>query len=180
MVPSPTRASSNTAGRAADAFGAQAGNPVPPQPAKKASTPVPAASAAAAPGPPAGSEPPTAGADLGTFVDTAGAFDRFAARAKTPTDAPATQLGPQPGAGSGNATNTASPAAAPPSAAAPPTEPVLCPTVKGSPRLPARIGDRAVLLVRTPDATADVVLDAVSCVELARRTNPPTSAPVGS
>ena len=175
VEPSPARAKSKTTAESAEA----ATDPVPPQPAnKKASASSAAASSAsassaAASGLPAGSEPLTAPADLGTFADAASALDLFATRAAPPTDAAATQVGQPPVAGSGNATNTASPAAAPP------VEPVLCPTVKGSPRLPARIGDRAVLVVRTAAATVDVVLDAVSCTELARRSTPPTTATVG-
>ena len=178
--PSPPPASSKTTTASAEAVDAQAANPVPPQAAKKrAPAPTTASSAASAAGPPAGSEP-LATADLGTFADAASALDRFAARASAPTESASSQLGPQPSVGSRNALNTASPATASPAAAvAPPAEQVLCPTVKGSPRLAARIGDRDVLVVRIADTTADVVLDAASCVELARRTNPPTSAPVG-
>lgn len=176
--PSPAGATTKTNAGSADAAAA----PVPPRPAKKtasakaASASSAAASSAAAAGPPARSEPLTAAADLGTFADVASALDRFATRAAPPTDAAATQVGQPPGAGSGNA---ASPAAAPLSVATPPVEPAPCPTVGGSPRLPARIGDRAVLVIRTADATADVVLDAVTCTELARRSYPPTRATVG-
>lgn len=175
VEPSPARASSKTTTESADAAMAEA-DPAPPQPArKKASAPATVASAAAAAGTPAGSGQLTAAADLGTFADAESALDRFAARAAISTDAAPTQLG-QPAAAS--AANTASPAADPSSAAAAPTEPVLCPTVKGSPRLRARIGDRAVLVVRTAEATADAVLDAVSCTELARRSVLPTTAPL--
>ncbi len=178
VQPSPARASSKATAESAGAAGAEAANPVPPLPAKKkASASATVASAAAAA--PAGSETPAAGADLGTFADAASALDRFAARAAAPADSAAAQLGQQPGVGSASAPNTASPAAAPLSAATSPAEPVLCSTVKGSPRLPARIGDRAVLVVRNADATADVVVDAVSCVELARRSIQPTASTVG-
>ena len=178
VQPSPAGASSKATTESAGTARTEAANPVPPQPPKKkASAPAPVASAAAAS--PAGSEPPAAGADLGTFADAASALDRFAARAAASADAAAAQLGQQPGLGSANASNTASPAAAPLSAAASPAEPVLCSTVKGSPRLSARIGDRAVIVVRTADATADVVVDAVSCVELARRSIHPTASTVG-
>ena len=181
----PAGASSKTTAASAPAVPAQAATSVPAQAArKKASLPAPAASAAVAAAPTAASEPQTATADLGTFADAASALDRFAARVATPLDVTAGQLESQPASGSANASNTASPAVAPLPAAAPSAEPLRCPAITGSPRLSARIGDRVVLVVRTatadPTATADVVLDAATCVELARRTNPAaTSAPVG-
>ena len=182
----PAGASSKTTAASAPAVPAQAASSVPAQAArKKASLPAPAASAAVAAAPPAASEPQTATADLGTFADAASALDRFAARVATPTDVTAGQLESQPASGSSNASNTASPAVAPLPAATPSAEPVRCPAITGSPRLSARIGDRVVLVVRTTTAdptvtTADVVLDAATCVELARRTIPAApSAPVG-
>lgn len=170
---SPARASSKTASGSADAAIAEA-NPVQPQPAKKkAPAPPPVASAAVAAAPPAGGfEQPTAAADLGTFTDVQSALDRFGLRVTpvVPADGASTQLGQQP-----QTANTANPAAA----VVPSTEPVVCPTVKGSPRLDAHIVDRPVLIVRIADATADVVLDATTCAEIARRPVSTTTVPAG-
>ena len=180
----PAGASSKTTAASAPAVPAQSATSLPARAArKKASGPAPAASAAAAP--PSGSEPLTATADLGTFADAASALDRFAVRAAAPLDVTASQLESQSASGSPNASNTASPAVAPLPAAAPSAEQVRCPAITGSPRLSARIGDRVVLVVRTATAdpttaTADVVLDAATCIELTRRTNPAApNAPVG-
>ncbi len=173
VAPSPARASAKTAADSADDAIAPA-NSVQPQPArKKASAPPTLASAAVAAAPPAGGFEQPAAADLGTFADAQSALDRFGVRATTvvPADGASTQLGQQP-----QTANTASPAAA---AVAPSTEPVVCPTIKGSPRLAARIVDRPVLIVRMADATADVVLDAATCAEISRRPAPPTTAPAG-
>ena len=173
-APSPARASAKTAADSDDDVLAPAKS-VQPQPAKKkASAPPTVASAAVAAAPPAGGfEQLTAAADLGTFADAQSALDRFGVRASpvVPADGASTQLGQQP-----QTANSASPAAA---AVAPSTEPVVCPTVKGSPRLAARIVDRPVLIVRMADATADVVLDAATCAEISRRPAPPTTAPAG-
>jgi hypothetical protein len=71
-------------------------------------------------------------------------------------------------------------ASAPPAAGAPATPelsqtPGACPQTAGTVRATARIGELPVLLVRVTETTgsSDLVLDARTCVEIARRPSPP-------
>ncbi len=98
-------------------------------------------------------------ADLGAFAFAVDALDRFAST--YPSTGP---------------TSSASPSAAAPTAIAvaePTTMP--CPQSPGTVRAMARIGELSVIIVRVTDATSsnDVVLDARTCVEIARRPSPP-------
>ncbi len=182
VQPSPARASSKATDGATGVASEEASpSPIPPPPAKKksasqatAGAAVPAASAAAVPAPPASEVLATA--ELGDFADAASALDRFGARATASTDAAAAQLG-QPSAAA--PANAAAPRTSPLSAPAPSPEPALCGSVTGTSRLRARIGDRDVVMVRTgdPSTPTDVVLDASTCAELARRAIQASTAP---
>ena len=116
--------------------------------------------------------------DLGTFVDAQSALNRFAMQYPV-VSAPATA----PSAATGDPTTTmfAQPAVA--VAAAPATATATgspCPLVPGDLRALARIGDRLVVLTRVAETAGpvDVVVDATTCTELARRAPLPAATTV--
>lgn len=153
-----------------------------PQPARKKSVnqpdPAGGVAASAASG---GSrqDPPN---DLGGFDTAEAALERFAERYPTVSGASAQQrVPPAPPIGPITTLFTGSPSGA---AQVPLTAPLgaettpapglvddaRCPGVLGSPRVAARVGQREILLIRlSPPAGIDIVVDAVTCMEIARR-----------